>query len=112
MEGDSGVKDKLRPGLLALAIAIPVCVGGIAAMLTGDMMKEYFFLNKPPLSPPGWMFPVVWTILYVMMGLASYFVVTSGADRSLLPPRRFPSCGTSAARIFPTGGSSSGTGML
>ena len=84
MEGDSSVKDKLRPGLLALAIAIPVCVGGIAAMLTGDMMKEYFFLNKPPLSPPGWMFPVVWTILYVMMGLASYFVVTSGADRSLI----------------------------
>ena len=78
------MKTKLRPGLLALAIAIPLCVGGISAMLTGDMMKEYFFLNKPPLSPPGWMFPVVWTILYVIMGLASYLVITSGADRTLI----------------------------
>ena len=78
------MKTKLRPGLLAVTIAIPLCVGGISAMLTGDMMKEYFFFNKPPLSPPGWVFPIVWTILYVMMGLASYLVITSGADRSLI----------------------------
>ena len=78
------MKSKLRPGLLAITLAIPLCVGALSAMLTGDMMKEYFFLNKPPLSPPGWMFPVVWTILYVMMGLASYLVLTSGADRSLI----------------------------
>ena len=78
------MKSKLRPGLLPLTLAIPLCIGGISAMLTGDMMKEYFFLNKPPLSPPGWMFPVVWTILYIMMGLASYLVMTSGADRSLI----------------------------
>lgn len=78
------MKTKLRPGLLAVTIAIPLCVGGISAMLTGDMMKEYFFLNKPPLSPPGWVFPLVWTILYVMMGLASYLVINSGADKSLI----------------------------
>lgn len=77
------MKSKLRPGLLALTIAIPLCIGALSAMLTGDMMKEYFFLNKPPLSPPGWVFPVVWTILYVMMGLASYLVINSGADKSL-----------------------------
>ena len=35
-------------------------------------------VNKPPLSPPGWLFPVVWTILYVLMGIASYLVLTSG----------------------------------
>ena len=34
--------------------------------------------NKPPLSPPGWLFPVVWTILYILMGIASYLVLTSG----------------------------------
>lgn len=78
------MKSKLRPGLLALAIAIPLCIGALSAMLTGDMMKEYFFLNKPPLSPPGWVFPIVWTILYVMMGLASYLAISSGADRSLI----------------------------
>lgn len=78
------LKNELKPGMLAIAVAIPLCIGGISAMLTGDMMKEYFFLNKPPLSPPGWVFPVVWTILYVMMGLASYLVINSGADRSLI----------------------------
>lgn len=78
------MKSKLRPGLLALAVAIPLCIGGLSAMLAGDMMKEYFFLNKPPLSPPEWVFPIVWTILYVMMGLASYLVTCSGADRALV----------------------------
>lgn len=75
---------KLSPGLLAVAVVIPLCIGGLAAMLTGDMMKEYFFLNKPPLSPPGWVFPLVWTLLYVMMGIASYLVMDSGADRNLI----------------------------
>lgn len=78
------MKMNLRPGRLALAIAIPVCVGVISAVITGDMMKEYFFMNKPPLSPPGWLFPIVWSILYVTMGLASYILLTSGAERELI----------------------------
>lgn len=78
------MKTKLRPGLLAISVALPLCIGGISAMLTGDMMKEYFLMNKPPLSPPGWLFPIVWTILYVMMGLASYLVMTSTTDKTLL----------------------------
>ena len=78
------MKTKLRPGLLTLAVFLPICVGGISVMLTGDMMKEYFFLNKPPLAPPGWVFPVVWSILYVMMGLASYLVINSGSDRAIV----------------------------
>lgn len=78
------MKTILKPWLLAFTVVIPLCIGGISAMLTGDMMKEYFFLNKPPFSPPSWVFPVVWTILYVMMGFASYLVINSGADRTLI----------------------------
>lgn len=78
------MKSKINPWLLTLAILLPLFVGGLSAMLTGDMMKEYFFLNKPPLAPPSWLFPVVWTILYVMMGLASYLVINSGADSSII----------------------------
>lgn len=37
-------------------------------------------LNKPYLSPPGWLFPIVWTILYILMGLASYIIITSSSD--------------------------------
>ncbi len=43
-------------------------------MITSDSMKSFESVAKPPLSPPGWLFPVVWTILYLLMGLASYIV--------------------------------------
>jgi tryptophan-rich sensory protein len=43
-------------------------------------MAMFERLNKPPLSPPGWLFPLVWTILYTLMGVASYLVFTSGQD--------------------------------
>lgn len=78
------MKKEIRPWLLAFTVAIPLCVGGTSSMLTGNMMREYFYMNKPPLSPPSWVFPIVWTILYVMMGLASYLVINSGAERSLI----------------------------
>lgn len=73
-----------RPGLLAFAVILPLFTGGLSAILAGDMMKEYFFMNKPALSPPGWIFPIVWSFLYIMMGLASYLVMSSGANRVLL----------------------------
>lgn len=62
-----------------LSWAIPLAVGGLAALLTGGM-GSYRQINQPPLSPPGWVFPIVWTVLYLLMGEASYRVVTSGAD--------------------------------
>jgi len=66
------MKIKWKPFLIA--IAIPLAVGGLSAFLTRDAMKEFAKLNQPPLSPPGWLFPVVWTILFLLMGVASYLV--------------------------------------
>ena len=66
---------------LLICVAIPLAVGGLAALLSREGMNVFASLEKPPLSPPGWLFPVVWTILYVLMGIASYLVFTSGADR-------------------------------
>lgn len=43
-------------------------------------MQEFQALIKPPLAPPGWLFPVVWTILYALMGYSSYLIQTSDAD--------------------------------
>ena len=63
-------------------LAIPLAVGGLSAWLTQGSMEEFAALNQPPLSPPGWVFPVVWTILFLLMGIASYLVWTSGAERS------------------------------
>ena len=64
---------------LLTCLAIPLAVGGLAALLSGGM-KTYQTLNQPPLSPPGWVFPIVWSILYLLMGYASYRILISGAD--------------------------------
>ena len=70
---------KVNVKKLILCLAIPLAVGGLSALLSGGM-ADYQELNQPPLSPPGWVFPVVWTALYLLMGYASYRVLTSGAD--------------------------------
>jgi tryptophan-rich sensory protein len=44
-------------------------------------MDTYQTLQQPPLSPPGWIFPIVWSILYLLMGYASYRVLESGAPK-------------------------------
>ena len=63
--------------------AIPLAVGGLASLLSGGM-GSYKVMNQPPLSPPGWVFPVVWSILYLLMGEASYRIFIAGGDRSAL----------------------------
>lgn len=59
---------------LAISLAVSLGVGGASAMLTRDAMKQFALLDQPPLSPPGWMFPVVWTVLFILMGVAAYLV--------------------------------------
>ena len=67
---------------LLIALAIPLAVGGLATLLSGGM-ADYKALEQPPLSPPGWVFPVVWTVLYLLMGYASYRVYTAGMSPAL-----------------------------
>ena len=65
---------------LLINLVIPLSAGGLAALLSGGM-DTYNALKSPPLSPPGWIFPVVWTILYLLMGYASYRIATSDAPK-------------------------------
>lgn len=65
---------------LLIAVLIPLAVGGLASW-TVDAMMAFDTLEKPPLSPPAWVFPVVWTVLYTLMGIASYLVATANAPR-------------------------------
>ena len=66
---------------LLIALLLPLAVGGLSALISGGMGGDYAQLVKPPLSPPGWLFPVVWTVLYLLMGYASYRVYTSDAPQ-------------------------------
>ncbi|MBR3327221.1 MAG: tryptophan-rich sensory protein [Atopobiaceae bacterium] len=66
--------NRRRPLLLIAFIALPLVVGGISSALTANAMTQFGQFEQPPLSPPAWLFPVAWTILYMLMGLASYLI--------------------------------------
>ena len=51
------------------SILLPVLVGALVGLITSGSM-DYNMLQKPPLAPPGAVFPVVWTILYSLMGIS------------------------------------------
>lgn len=61
---------------------LPLAVGGAAAVLTMDAMAQYSALPQPPLAPPAWVFPAVWTVLYLLMGAASRRVHRLGTQES------------------------------
>ena len=61
----------------ALWIGLTEAVGALSGWLSRDGMKVYSeTIIQPPLSPPGWVFPMVWTLLYLAMGYASFRVYT------------------------------------
>ena len=60
---------------LILCLLIPLLVGGLSSFLTKDSIALYEALN-----PPAWLFPIVWTILYLLMGLSSYFIIQSNSS--------------------------------
>lgn len=62
----------------AVSIASALAVGGLAALFSGDIMAQYSSYTLPPLAPPGWVFPVVWTILYILMGVSAAMVYLAG----------------------------------
>ena len=62
-----------------ISIAIPLIVGGLSALITSENMNLYSRIETPLLSPPGWVLPVVWTILYTLMGVSFYLVWNSNA---------------------------------
>ena len=66
---------------LITCIAVPLATGVVSGFFTRNGMKVFAKLNKPPLSPPGWLFPVVWTILFIMMGIASFLIASRPKSR-------------------------------
>ena len=65
---------KIRPYIISVLIAIGV--GALSAFITRDYMNIYQIIQSPPLAPPSVVFPVVWTILYALMGIGSAIIYT------------------------------------
>lgn len=66
-------------------IAIPLLVGGISALITGGGFKDYSNVARPALSPPAILFPIVWTLLYILMGISAYIVWERDTTKARLP---------------------------
>lgn len=60
--------------LYIIALLIPLGVGLLSSLFTMGNMNIYDNIVKPPLAPPGVLFPIVWTILYTLMGISSAMV--------------------------------------
>lgn len=68
---------------LLVSLAVPLAVGGAAALIAGDSMATFNSFNQPPLAPPAWLFPVAWTILYILMGSACFLVWVHPTDKQV-----------------------------
>lgn len=62
---------------LIIFILIPIAVGLLSNLLAGNTANSYSNLKQPFLSPPSFLFPIVWTILYILMGISSYLIFIS-----------------------------------
>ncbi|MBQ7124713.1 MAG: tryptophan-rich sensory protein [Oscillospiraceae bacterium] len=70
-----------------VSILISLGIGGLSAFLTKDSMPIYSAINRPALSPPPELFPIVWTVLFVLMGIAAGIIWCSNGrqiDSALL----------------------------
>lgn len=62
---------------LLIYIVSAELAGAVSSLITGSFTDFYSRYEKPPLLPPAWIFPVVWVILYALMGTAAYLVSLS-----------------------------------
>ena len=63
---------------LIISIVTTLAVGGISGFFTSSSVNGWFkTLNKPSFNPPGWLFAPVWTVLYILIGIAFYIIWNS-----------------------------------
>ena len=63
-----------------LILILPLIVGALAAFITSDNVDVYTRFIKPPLAPPSYLFPIVWTILYLLMGVSGYLIYNTAGN--------------------------------
>jgi tryptophan-rich sensory protein len=83
MKGDTLV----RAGILVLAVGLCYAAAAVGSFFTGLSVGTWYpDLVKPPIAPPGWFIGAVWTVLYLLMGIALFLVL--GEDRGLPQVRK------------------------
>lgn len=77
------MKVKIKSYIISIVIAL--AVGGLSALITSSSMDIYSRINTPPLAPPPILFPIVWTVLFILMGISAALVYN---DRSASAPQK------------------------
>ena len=69
------MRNKTKVYIISILIALGI--GALSGFLTRGSMERFASLNQPPLSPPGWLFPVVWSVLFILMGIGAAMIYLS-----------------------------------
>lgn len=80
-----------------IAIFLPLLVGGLSALISSGGMDFYKTIIRPPLSPPSVLFPIVWSILFILMGISSAIIYNT---KSVSPPKKRLAFYTYALSLF------------
>lgn len=69
---------KWKPLIINLIITLGI--GGLSALITKDFMQTFETINKSPLTPPSMAFPIVWSILFILMAISAYLIYNSNSQ--------------------------------
>ena len=75
------MKSKIRT--YALCILLTVGAGALSAFFVRGSMDVYETINKPPLAPPPVLFPIVWSVLYILMGISLANILVRGRTEGI-----------------------------
>lgn len=74
---------KINWKTLIISILIPLALGALIGLITNSVV-DYNSFTKPFFAPPSWVFPTVWTLLYILMGISSYLIIEDNSyDKSI-----------------------------
>ncbi len=68
---------------LVASMVISLGVGAVGALISANSSQVLSSINTPPYQPPSWLFPIVWTALFILMGLSSWLTASSAASYDL-----------------------------
>lgn len=68
---------KIQWKTLLLSIFLPLFIGFLSSNLISNNTLIYNSLVLPTFAPPSFLFPIIWTVLYILMGISFYFILTS-----------------------------------
>lgn len=59
---------------LIVIVLITQLIGVLSSIFSGNIGQIYKSFDKPTLSPPGWLFGIIWPVLFLLMGIAAYLI--------------------------------------